>query len=256
MPSAETSISRGRQLRSAHWSVAVPLSSTLARSLTRMSPMRLAIAAVLGIAFAFGCGREPLDLGPDAGSSGSAGSGIAGSGSAGSVGGAGASGSGGGATSTVRVPANHRATASTCPTFPPPTVTTCPTPFGEPIECMTNADCTKGVDARCAGSAPFGGCTCSYDGCFSDADCAADRVCACSGTYSGNTCVSGGCHVDADCGAGGYCVPVADPCTGVIEKYACHKPGDACIVDTDCPSGEMCALDLSWYCSPPIACPL
>jgi hypothetical protein len=221
--------------------------------------MRLPTAAVfVGFTLALGCGREPLDPGPT-GSAGSESAGSPGSaGSSGSFGRAGATGVGGGGSSASVLP-NHRATASTCPTFPPPTVTTCPTPFGSPLECMTNADCTNGVDGRCEGSLPAGGCTCSYNECYSDAACPAAEVCACSNTYSGNTCVPSGCQVDADCGPGVYCSPVADPCTMVVQSYQCRTSGDQCVTDTDCTEGYICAFDSNmklWACTPFTGCPM
>ena len=97
---------------------------------------------------------------------------------------------------------------------------------------------------------------CSYDTCFTDADCGG-KVCTCRESPSdANSCQAGNCKLDADCGPGGYCSPSADPdktnfgTTG----WWCHTAADACIDDTDCNSSkhEKCVYDpmlTHWTCS-------
>jgi hypothetical protein len=43
--------------------------------------------------------------------------------------------------------------------------------------------------------------------------------------------VGSNCNVDSDCGQGGYCTPYND-------AYYCHRPGDVCFNDDDCPQGQ------------------
>jgi len=205
------------------------------------------VALLVGVsAWALACGREPLDLGP----TGSGDSSTAGAGAPGAAGSKGSAGSPG------RVPPKHRTVASPCqPVVPPPSIT-CPLPPG-PGMCMTDADCTQGGDGRCEVHIPYGGCTCTYDECFSDVDCPNGEVCACSGGYSGNRCVTSGCHVDADCGVGGYCTPIVDACSMAITSYACHQPGDICVADADC-GDERCEFgptSWQWTCVSAPGCP-
>lgn len=120
-----------------------------------------------------------------------------------------------------------------------------------PTECHTDADCTTGRNGRCMRVSNHGGrgpsleaSTCSYDACFSDADCGSPRaVCLCaevtgSAPRSGHLCVTGDCATDADCGASGYCR------RGPLGKY-CHSPADQCVEETRCGEGRGCAKNAS-----------
>jgi len=108
-------------------------------------------------------------------------------------------------------------------------------------------------------------CRCSYDTCAHDTDCATGHLCACHGgayTNGGNSSVAGNCRIDSDCGAKGYCSPsrAVGGCGG-LGGYYCHTAMDACINDSDCPSGggpEVCAYSLTslhWQCIPELLCP-
>jgi hypothetical protein len=192
------------------------------------------------------CGRVPLDD-PATGSGGASGpAGAAGSGASG----AGAS---GGAIGTAgRVPSMHRPTAAACPMLAPPTSMVCPLAgLSQEGNCSADADCVAGIDGRCVGFLPQGNCSCTYDACFSDGDCARGEVCACSGSYSGNACVTSACHVDADCGFFGFCSPEADHCTGAVLGYFCRTSRDTCVNDSDCGTGSRCERDPDvgiWTC--------
>jgi hypothetical protein len=126
-------------------------------------------------------------------------------------------------------------------------------------ECVTDADCTAGVNGRCT----FGriGPFCDYDLCFADGDCATNEVCLCdgsrSGTGGGNVCIPAECHVDADCEDGFACSPTLGSCghyTNFV-AYRCHRATDACTTDADCAGGTFpgyCAFDEAaghWLCS-------
>ena len=219
---------------------------------------------------AVACGGTPLPTGGSgsSGATGAAGSGGA-SGSAGAMGVAGTGSGAGGATGAAgavgRVPAVHRAAATVCPVFAPPTMTTCPFATVPGLEmptggwCNSVSDCTSGKDGRCQSSINGPWCSCTYDACFADADCAGGALCLCSGVYSSNTCVSASCHVDADCGTGGYCSPVVDGCSSQVLGYACHTAKDTCSDNKDCPFSSSCAPDPNtkvWGCGLANGCPV
>ena len=91
--------------------------------------------------------------------------------------------------------------------------------------------------------------TYAADLCERDADCAAGSDCVCDYYLGGagspgtqNLCQPSNCRVDADCGVGGNCSPslVLHCGTPVVTGYFCHRAGDECGVDGDCPSGEQC----------------
>lgn len=160
----------------------------------------------------------------------------------------------------VGAPAQHRPSASACPSH-----------ANAGIPCTDSAQCTAQMPG--AGPTYCTEGTCGPDACLTDTDCGSGEVCACAGAgstgaggypgpggdYASNTCVSAGCHVDADCGAGGYCSPsTAVSCgnmSGVV-TYQCHRAGDACQSDSDCASSTgtgsaYCAFDPSvgaWAC--------
>jgi hypothetical protein len=171
---------------------------------------------------------------------------------------------GGGATTPFpgRVPANHRASSSTC--LPRVETDLCP-PSEASSECATDQDCVEGgLNGSCLpgvrGSATDAGarCTCVYDRCATDADCRGSGPCQCNAADVGNACLLGNCVIDADCGAGGFCSPVVDPCTGLARAYVCHTRRDTCLDNTDC--GTVCTFvdaDGRWECSAgaPNGCP-
>jgi hypothetical protein len=160
-----------------------------------------------------------------------------------------------------RVPADHRAAAAACPSDRPAGDATAPGG-----KCTKDADCTSGKNGRCLAPRPpdLVENTCSYDDCFTDADCGSG-VCACrSATHHGaNTCFHANCRTDADC-AGRGCSPSAvatDPsCQSGLAigsfGYFCHTASDECIDDGDCggsgPSGpKICIFDADvahWRC--------
>lgn len=146
--------------------------------------------------------------------------------------------SGVGPDSGVRVPEKHRAVAETCDNERNNTEPMIPDPNPGPpeVNCTSHADCTDGANGRCIASWR-GGVNCTYDACFTDADC--NFVCDCGGGFGSdhNVCLSsGGCQVDADCGPGGFCSPTFGSCgdySGTVAYY-CHTPQDECIDDADC----------------------
>ena len=161
----------------------------------------------------------------------------------------------GGPTCVPPVPERHRPTATVCTMDRPFT------PIEDPAgmwPCSTHEECTDGINGRCTGGS-FHGYQCSYDGCFSDAECGAGP-CACRGvdgtgrSGGANHCLEGNCQTDADCGAGVACSPTLGSCgdySGTIGYY-CHTCDDECTDDADC--GEYpnyCAYDelrSRWTC--------
>jgi hypothetical protein len=155
-----------------------------------------------------------------------------------------------------RVPASHRPAGSACPPARGPGAlsSACSYDAGAPLACHKDADCTAGKNGRCLPT-PGVACApaCSYDTCFSDADCPG-TPCDCRASASdsaANVCLPGGCAVDSDCGPGGYCSP-SGLTSGCGLGYFCHTPSDACVDSADCPSTEGCSYDthaLAWSCA-------
>lgn len=126
-----------------------------------------------------------------------------------------------------------------------------------PTECRTDADCTEGRNGRClrlSNHGPRGpsleATVCSYDECFSDADCGPRQMCRCAERGpgepgSGHSCAGGECQVDADCGEGRYCR------RGPYGRY-CHSLRDECVEETDCGAERGCmrAADGIRRCAP------
>jgi hypothetical protein len=168
--------------------------------------------------------------------------------------------------SGVRVPKNHRATATACPTARGSDESQIPDAGGSLGSCAKDSDCTQGTNGRCTWS--NGGAhvlSCTYDQCASDSDCSG-TVCVCRADATSsdvNACGSSksNCRVDADCGAGGYCSPSESSdtyCYSADTAYFCHTAADECIDDADCGQDGSCNYDTSakhWkcgmLCSPP-----
>ncbi|HSZ82865.1 MAG TPA: hypothetical protein VLA14_11315 [Polyangia bacterium] len=200
----------------------------------------------MGTAGADGGGQAGAGSAGAPGSAGGTAGGAGGTAGGAGVGSAGATGSGG---MSGRVPAKHRASAAACSTDRPAGVcavavaagTSAPTPA-----CTKDSDCTAGSNGRCLELGRVAACSCSYDMCTTDADCAqTGGPCACRPdaqgvvaptTTSSNTCLAGDCRVDADCGAGGYCSPSLGSCGNYsgVTGYYCHTATDACVDDADC----------------------
>jgi len=149
-------------------------------------------------------------------------------------------------------PERHRASADVCPMDRPFFM------IEEPSEpfwtCTTHEECTDGINGHCTGNS-FHGYACSYDRCFSDAECD-NGPCACRGAGGGGTnhCLQGNCQTDADCGEGIACSPTLGMCgdySGTIGYY-CHTCDDECTDDADCGGApSYCAyneLSGHWAC--------
>ena len=162
-----------------------------------------------------------------------------------------------------RTPVNHRPNDAQCTQAAPAGNFTLMMGLGD---CTNDAACTTGTNGRCVQSthgAPR--CSCSYDTCAHDTDCAAGKLCACHGSPftagGGNACIDGNCRVDADCGAG-YCSPShgSSGCGG-LTGYYCHTAADRCTDDADCADGgsfRVCgwaAMNNRWECQPQQLCP-
>jgi hypothetical protein len=126
-----------------------------------------------------------------------------------------------------------------------------------PSGCDADATCAAGKNGRCY--TPVSGCgcapnICTYDECFSDADCADGSPCECRAAfaYEANVCVkNGNCRVDTDCGAAGYCSPSG--VSNCMTAYFCHTPDDECVDAADCSGDRECAFDAAakrWKCGP------
>ena len=159
----------------------------------------------------------------------------------------------GGKKGLTHAPAIHRATAAAC------SHDRGPGDFDTMImsaQCSSDAECTMGTNGRCLTTKVAARNNyCSYDTCFTDAECGG-MVCTCREfPNDANRCEPGNCKVDADCGVGGYCSPSADPdktnfgTTG----WWCHTASDTCADETDCTgNGEKCVYDPTlshWTCS-------
>lgn len=127
-------------------------------------------------------------------------------------------------------------------------------------ECGLHRDCTAGANGRCVFG--FLGYYCSYDECFTDADCAANEVCSCDGDGPGgaNVCVPSECHTNSDCTSG-----ACSPSYGCLEGggpvgWYCRTAADLCDVDAECTAGigGRCAYEAArglWACDYGICVP-
>jgi hypothetical protein len=165
-----------------------------------------------------------------------------------------------------RVPKNHRAAVTTCPSARGSEESQIPDAGTNLGSCSKDSDCTQGTNGRCTWST--GGAhilSCTYDLCSSDSDCSG-TVCVCRPDPTStavNFCGSNksNCRVDADCGAGGYCSPSESSdtfCYSADSAYFCHTAADECIDDADCGADGSCNFDPTakhWkcgsLCSPP-----
>ena len=115
------------------------------------------------------------------------------------------------------------------------------TSSSDQLSCISDANCTAGVNGRCMGTV-HPGCYCQYDTCESDASCGSNQVCICRDTpeWGGaNTCITGNCRINADCPSG-YCSLDESYGTG---GYFCHTDRDTCHNDSDCSSVQDCFGD-------------
>lgn len=136
--------------------------------------------------------------------------------------------------------------------------------------CMVASDCTAGLDGNCRMGLVGGSeaCTCIYDDCLTDNDCATGTACSCDANRGGagasgnpTSCVPSGCRLDADCGPGGFCSPsqrlgAQSRCGSPVTGFYCHTPDDECGNDSDCPGSAslapICLYSLEvghWVCS-------
>jgi len=159
----------------------------------------------------------------------------------------------------TRMPLLHRPAGATCPTVRAsgPFICDCAGSdsgclclFGE---CGQDSDCTAGISGRCLVNGPAPITACSYDTCFSDADCPPKTPCDCRDSASSaapNSCLIGSdCSVDSDCGPGNYCSP--SPVSWYGTAYHCHTSSDTCVDDSDCGQFENCTFDVQnsyWSC--------
>lgn len=177
-----------------------------------------------------------------------------------------------------RAPQAHEASGPACPQQRGPGLTGCNPDGGQAsptaLACLRDSDCTAGENGRCniwpvsspppseAGSqlVLLCGSTCSYDTCFSASDCPPRVPCGCRASptaNAANVCLIGSnCAVDSDCGPGGFCSPDSSQQTQGQLLYFCHAADDACLDNSDCPSGG-CQYDSAsarWICvtTPPI----
>ena len=150
-------------------------------------------------------------------------------------------GSGGSDGGPPTVPTGHRVEDVACPEERGP--------GDAPVvrDCTEDADCTEGMNGRCISPnvlGPLGGSYCTYDNCFSDADCPMNEPCRCRESAADNApnyCVTGSnCRIDGDCGPGGFCSPSLLDIDSSISGgpagfgYFCHTPQDLCLNHGDC----------------------
>jgi hypothetical protein len=164
---------------------------------------------------------------------------------------------GGERASELPVPASHRMSGQACDESRPESDLEDPT---EGDECQSHEECTEGENGRClrtddfssTGAKPY---KCTYDECFSDADCGNGGVCRCSGNRGTDAtyCLMGNCSVDSECDSG-YCSPSlswACPNFPDTAGYFCHTPEDECVNNLECGSQAKCVFapkEKRWMC--------
>lgn len=107
--------------------------------------------------------------------------------------------------------------------------------------CTSDEECTDGVNGRCS---RFGTTNlCTYDQCFTDADCREGFRCACdAGHQLANVCVEDHCDscAEVDCAVSWGCEgPHHNPPYGAV-ALECHTPEDECRTKLDCPAFQFC----------------
>lgn len=149
----------------------------------------------------------------------------------------GGGGSSSGTTFTPHFPKFHRETAVACgvaapgnadPKYIPDAGGDAAVSTRPNLQCLQDADCTKGKDGRCVqtnGGFAGPGQACVYTACTSDSECATGSVCQCS--TNGSSCVPSGCHTDSECTDKLGCSPSR-------QGYRCHTRTDECVDDSDC----------------------
>jgi hypothetical protein len=136
--------------------------------------------------------------------------------------------------------ANRMPHEASCRTTRPPGngAASCDPDAGCTAPCHADADCDGGVNGRCFMNVVTLTTGCTYDDCFTNADCAAGQTCMCNDPVTGaNGCVQSNCRVDADCAGGCGCSPSYDMSCGTSLSYTgvfCHAPSDDCFNDVDC----------------------
>ena len=156
----------------------------------------------------------------------------------------------------TRTPLLHRAAGAACPTGrapgPGPFTLSCNSVTCPAHLCVQDSNCTAGTNGRCLTRNLGGLALCSYDECFSDADCPANIPCKCRDSASSsapNYCLAGSdCRVDSDCGPGNFCSPSP---AWLDAPYYCHTASDTCMDDSDCMPLKSCAFDEQngyWSC--------
>jgi hypothetical protein len=143
----------------------------------------------------------------------------------------------------TRTPLLHRSAGATCPTGRGPGLSICDCTVSDGRclcvagECGQDSNCTAGISGRCLWGGPPLTTACSYDTCFSDADCPANTPCDCrasTASSEANSCLTGSdCRVDSDCGPGNFCSP-SQYGQWCGFTYHCHTASDTCLDDSDC----------------------
>ncbi len=110
--------------------------------------------------------------------------------------------------------------------------------------CSSHAECIDGTNGRCIRAGP-GEFWCTYDECFTSADCGVGRRCVCDvGPALQNLCLRADCWGPEDCG--GLSCEVSWECAGPGEitysasEILCHTRRDTCRSDADCAEEEFC----------------
>lgn len=130
--------------------------------------------------------------------------------------------------------------------------TQCP-PAGSGNQCCSSADCKTGkcyewpTAPECSGMVPAPHNVCASDGCQNNADCSStgtEGICVPGGVWSYKVagCLTVACRKDSECtaGSGGRCLPLQDPCCGVVEGMYCQYPDNGCKAHA-CGQGQYCA---------------
>ncbi len=122
--------------------------------------------------------------------------------------------------------------------------------------CSSHEDCTDGANGRCTtGLWGTDDCGCTYDECFTDADCGPGQMCGCGEgspfeQESNNRCYTAECLSDADCDSG-LCLAVPFYCDVVFDVP--YVVAFACATDQDeCRNHDVCECDegADTRCSP------